>query len=225
MMPAYERIGDARIRSADETSQSRKQVRGFWHHCEPAPGTPVARYLAKRGLPWLTRNQWIRWRPDCPHPSRTRCGAMIALVHDGQGDICAYHRTFLNRDGTKATHLDTPKASKGSFSGGACRLDPAGPELVVAEGIETAAAAGFRLGLPAWSAIACGNLARRMVLPPCVRCVTIAVDNDPPGRKAARAAAQRWRAEGRTVRLAMPTKPGEDFADQLRRQFGEAHHG
>src|SRR4051794_5117768 len=180
MMPAYERIGDARIRSAAETSQSRKQVRGFWHHCEPAPGTPVAKYLAKRGLPWLTKNQSIRFRPDCPHPSGARCAAMVALIFDGQGDICAYHRTYVNGDGTKAT-LKPPKASKGSFSGGAVRLDPAGSELLVAEGIETAAAAGFRLGLPAWSGIACGNLARRMMLPPCVRCVTIAVDNDPAG--------------------------------------------
>jgi putative DNA primase/helicase len=55
-----------------------------------------------------------------------------------------------------------------------------------------------------------------MALPPEVRTVTIAADNDPSGRRAAREAAARWRAEGRTVRVAMPDKPGADFNDVLR---------
>src|SRR3954452_421064 len=118
----YERIGAGRVRGADETAASRREVRGFWHHCEPAPGTLVARYLACRGLPWLTRNPSIRYRADCRHLSGVRCPAMIALIWSGEGDICAYHRTFLNRDGTKAVHLDPVKATKGYYSGGAIRL-------------------------------------------------------------------------------------------------------
>jgi hypothetical protein len=35
------------------------------------------------------------------------------------------------------------------------------------------------------------------------------------GERAARTAAQRWLAEGRRVRLAMPPEPGTDMADVL----------
>ena len=49
--------------------------------------------------------------------------------------------------------------------------------------------------------------------------VIIAADHDASGagKEAARAAAQRWLAEGRRVRLAMPSKPGTDFNDVLSR--------
>jgi putative DNA primase/helicase len=212
MSLAYERIGAGRIRSPEETGETRKRIRAFWHRCEPAANSPVSRYLARRGLPWLTKNPSIRYRPECRHPSGAHAPAMIALIWDAGGDVCAVHRTFLNPDGSKAD-LDPVKASWGSFAGGAVRLDPGGSELVVAEGIETAAAAGFILGLPAWSAIACGNLGWKLQLPPTVTTVTIATDNDVPGRRAAAAAARRWRAEGRAVRTVQPDASGRDFSD------------
>ena len=139
---------------------------------------------------------------------------MVALIHDGAGNICAVHRTFLALDGNKAT-IEPVKASIGYFSGGAIRLDPAGAEMVIAEGIETAASAGFILGKPAWAAIACGNLRAKLVLPPIVERVTIAADHDPAGRRAAAAAARRWRKEGRTVRIVQADQPGQDFNDLL----------
>ena len=94
-------------------------------------------------------------------------------------------------------------------------MDLAAPEMLVAEGIETAASAGVLLGLPAWAALSAGNMAAAMVLPPDVRTVTIAADPDGPGRKAAQDAAARWRAEGRTVRIATPDRPDQDFNDLL----------
>lgn len=47
-----------------------------------------------------------------------------------------------------------------------------------------------------------------------VREAVIAADGDPPGIEAAEAAAERWTAEGRTVRIARPPD-GHDFADVL----------
>ena len=218
MTVAYERIGAGRVRSADETAESRKRVRGFWHHCDYARGTPVAKYLSRRGLPWLAGNGNIRFRAETPHPKGGYLPAMIALVHDAAGDVAAVHRTFLSPDGTKAD-VDPVKASIGSFAGGAIRLDPPGPEMVIAEGLETAASAGFMLGLPAWAAIACGNLRSSLVLPPIVKSVTIAADHDGPGNRAAHGAAARWRAEGRTVRIATPDRIGADFNDLLRERL------
>jgi putative DNA primase/helicase len=211
---SYERRGAGRVLTADETAERRKRVRAFWHRCDYATGTPAAAYLARRGLSWLTGHENIRYRPDAPHPAGGTLPAMVALVYDGVGNIAAVHRTFLDLAGMKAA-VDPPKASIGPIAGGAIRLHPAGPELLVAEGLETAASAGLLLGLPAWAAIACGNLGASMVLPPTVRAVVVAADSDGPGRRAAHRAARRWQAEGRAVRIATPDQPGQDFNDVL----------
>lgn len=214
MTLSYERRGAGPVRTAEETGERRKRVRAFWSRCDYAMGTPAALYLARRGLPWLMGHENIRYRPDAPHPGGGTLPAMVALVHDGVGNICAAHRTFLDLSGAKAV-ADPPKASIGPIAGGAIRLHPAAPELLVAEGMETAASAGMLLGLPAWAAIACGNLGTSMVLPLGVRSVVIAADSDGPGRRAATRAARRWLAEGRAVRIATPDTPGQDFNDVL----------
>ncbi len=223
MNTSYERIGAGKVLTADETAERRKAVRAFWFRCDYATGTPAQQYLARRGLPWLAQNDAIRFRADTSHPKGGKLPAMVALVHDGAGSIAACHRTYLAADGSKSG-VEPPKASLGSFAGGAIRLHLAGPELLVAEGMETAAAAGFLLGLPAWAAVACGNLACNMVLPPGVRSVVIAADPDGPGRRAAAKAARRWMAEGRQVSIATPDGPG-DFNDVLlaRLAAGAAH--
>ena len=149
---------------------------------------------------------------------------MVALVWDGNGDICAVHRTFLNFDGEKA-NIKPVKACLGSFAGGAIRISLAEPEMLIAEGLETAASAGAMLGLPAWSAIACGNLLKSMVLPEIVRSVVIAADHDGPGRKAAAAAARRWRAEERTVHIVQPDMPRVDFNDLYHARMRAMHAG
>lgn len=221
-MNAYERIGAGRVKTSDETAESRRRVRGFWYHCDSARGTPAAKYLASRGLSWLARNDSVRYRAECPHPSGRRLPAMVALIWDGNGDIAALHRTYLTLDGRKAD-VDPVKASLGSFVGGAIRISAAESEIVVAEGLETAASAGAMLGLPAWSAIACGNLRSAMVLPDIVRSVVIAADHDGPGRRAAAGAARRWRAEGRAVRIVQPDGRGRDFNDLYRIRMEALH--
>ena len=93
---------------------------------------------------------------------------------------------------------------------------------------KSAAAAGLLLGLPAWAAIAAGNLAHSMVLPPGVRRVVVAADNDwsGTGQDAAAHAARRWRAHGIAVEVATPDKPGTDFNDVLAARLAmEADHG
>lgn len=228
MNAAYERHGAGRVLSAADTAESRKRVRGFWHRCDPLPGTPAVLYLQRRGLPWLVGHEHVRYRADTPHPGGARLPAMVWLVHDGQGDIAAVTRTFLAPDGGKAL-VEPVKATLGSFAGGAIRLHQAVPEMVVAEGLETTAAAAFLFGLPGWAAVACGNLACNMHLPGGVRRITVAADHDRngTGQRAAERAARRWRAEGRTVRVATPHRPGWDFADVLAARLaytGEAAH-
>lgn len=228
MTVAYERYGAGPVRSPTDTAERRRRVRAFWLRCDYATGTPAQAYLARRGLPWLTAHDQVRFRPDCPHPGGNTLPALVVLVHDGQGSICAVHRTFLDPAGAKAG-VAPSKASFGPIAGGAIRLNPPSPELLVGEGLESAASAGLLLGLPAWSAIAAGNLAHSLVLPPMVRAVVVAADHDTSGtgQRAADHAARRWRREGRVVRIATPDVPGMDFNDVLQARLAAAgvNHG
>ena len=104
----------------------------------------------------------------------------------------------------------------GPAAGGAVRLAAAGETLIVGEGIESSLAAAQASGLAAWAAASAAGM-RLLNLPPTVREVVIAADNDKSrtGEEAARAAATRWLNEGRRVRIAIPPQPGTDFADIL----------
>ena len=140
---------------------------------------------------------------------------MIALVTDVNGTPIAVHRTYLNRDGGKAT-VEPTKASLGPVWGSAIRLDPVAADkpLVIGEGIETAASAGRWLGCPAWAAISAGNMRKGLLLPPDARHIIIGADPDDSGRNAANDAGRRWTDEGRKVQIATPKGSG-DFNDIL----------
>ena len=220
-MSAYEWRGAGQVVPPADSEKTRKRLGGFWFHCDPAKGTPAATYLNRRGLDWLIPHEDVRFRPECSHPSGARLPAMIWQVRNAAGSVCCLHRTYLTWDGCKA-EIDPPKATWGSFAGAAIRLHPACWEMVVGEGIETTASAATILGIPGWAGVACGNLRSRMTLPDTVRSITIAVDHDVPGQRAARKAADRWRKEGRRVHLAIPDRWGQDFNDVLRERATHA---
>ncbi len=200
-----------------------KIAQEWWDYCQPAAGTYADVYLTRRGLPGLAASQVLRFVQLVPHPTYMCFPAMVALVTDAADNLVAVHRTYLAGWGLGKANITPSKASLGRTFGGAIRLDPVAPEIVVGEGIETAASAGRLLGLPAWAAICAGNLGKRLVLPPEVRKVWIAADPDPTGLKGAEEARVRWRAEGRKVRIATPDREDQDFNDVLQaRQAKEA---
>lgn len=86
----------------------------------------------------------------------------------------------------------------------------------IAEGIETALAVATACALPAWAALSAGGI-RALMLPREATHVVICADHDASntGQRAAQDAAQRWLAEGRHVRIAIPPEPGSDMADAL----------
>ena len=195
----------------------------IWAGSTTALHTLADTYLTGRALPRLAASTALRFRGDCHHPEhRGRFPALVALVVDAMARPVAVHRTYLARDGRKAA-MTPPKASKGPVWGGGIRLDPEAPEIVIGEGLESSASAGRLLGLPAWAALSAGNLARGLVLPPSVHAVVVAADADEAGNNAAEAAAARWRAEGRRVRIARPDAAGRDFNDILAARAG-VHH-
>ena len=77
--------------------------------------------------------------------------------------------------------------------------------LALLKAIETGLSFVELFDLPCWSAVYAGGL-RSLVLPPDVRRIIIAADNDVSGagQRNALAAHDRWTAEGREVRIKCP---------------------
>jgi len=143
--------------------------------------------------------------------------AIVAKVVNIDGNLIGVHRTFLQPDGSGKADVEPQKASLGPISGGAVRLAPAGDTLLIGEGIETCMAALQATAMPTWAALSTAGMVA-LLLPPIAREIIILADHDAngAGERAAHAAANRWLAEGRRVRIAMPPDPGSDFNDVLR---------
>ena len=197
-------------------------ARRLWERGMPATGGLADWYLRQRALPGLSASAALRFLPSARYRDAECWPALLAAITNPGGELIATHRTFLARDGSGKAPLDEPRMSVGPIWGGAVYLDPIAPEMLVAEGIETAASAGRLFKLPAIAAVSCGNLERHLSLPPEIRSILIAADNDPPdqrgkrpGQDPARAAARRWTAEGRRVRIKVPKVEGTDYNDVL----------
>ncbi len=189
-----------------------------WRETRPADGTVVESYLANRGL-LLPSPRCLRFHPGCPHPSGRRLPAMVALVEHSERGPVGVHRTYLRSDGSGKAAVETTKASLGRIAGGAVQLATIQPGrwTLIAEGIETALSVGQSCGLVAWAALSAGGI-RNLVLPAEARMVLICADNDSNGvgQRDANAAAERFLAEGRRVRIALPPISGLDFNDIVR---------
>jgi hypothetical protein len=138
---------------------------------------------------------------------------MVSAVQGPDGVLCAVHRTWICGSGAGKAPVDPQRMMLGPSAGGAVRLARAGEILHVGEGVETAAAAMQATGEPTWAALSTSGL-RALVLPPDVRRIVILADGDDAGEAAAIAAARRWTAEGREVRVARPPR-GWDMVDIL----------
>lgn len=192
-------------------------ARALYGETEDAAGTVVEAYLRGRGYTG-TIPPTVRFMSDCLHgPSGERLPAMVCAIQGGRsGLIYAIHRTYLAGDGEGKAPVDPPRMMLGPVSGSAVRLAPAGPTLVVAEGIETGLSILGATGLPVWAALSAGNL-HRLVLPSVSDTpeLIVAADHDDAGLSAAREAAALWHSEGRRVRIAVPLERGSDFNDLL----------
>jgi putative DNA primase/helicase len=198
----------------EDTSKGGAAAFAIWHRSRSAQGTTVDNYLREaRGytgpIPAVLRFAGGRHPSD---PERWHPMRVAAVVLDTR--MVAVHRTFLRQDGRGKADLDPNKMTLGPCKGGAVTLAPAGPMLAVAEGIETALSFMQAMEVPTWAALSAGGI-RNLTVPEIVREIVIAADPDPVGLIAARAAARRWLAEGRSVRIARPPI-NSDFNDILR---------
>jgi putative DNA primase/helicase len=200
-----------RLVSRDNAARRAAVARRIWAAAHDARRSPVATYLAGRGIT-IDPPPSLRWAPRCWHgDTSANLPAMIARVEHVERGLVGCHRTYLTAD-----YRRRDRASFGLVGGGAVRLASAGETLMIGEGIETTLAAMQACDLPGWAALSTSGMVR-LALPPIVCTVVILADHDEngAGERAARLAADRWLAEGRRVRIAIPPKPGIDFADVL----------
>jgi putative DNA primase/helicase len=185
----------------------------IWQSAVRADGTPVATYLASRGL-HIPPPPTLRFHARLRHPSGGTWPAIVALVTRGADDVpIAIHRSFLARDGAGKAPVDPQKMMLGPCRGGAVRFGAPGNVLMVGEGIETCLAAMLATGNPAWAALSTSGL-RALNLPNEVREVVVLADGDDPGEAAAQVCAWRWKRECRRARIARAPQ-GLDFNDLL----------
>jgi putative DNA primase/helicase len=204
----------------DEAARTTRAL-AIWRDARLIADTIAERYLTSRrillGLP-AEAFASLRFHPRCPHPNGVALPAMVALVEHLEHGPVAVHRTYLRADGSGKANVEPDKASLGPVGGGAVRLGMPRPGewFAVAEGIETALAVATACSTPAWAALSAGGI-KKLMLPRQATHVIIAADHDASGtgQRAARDAAQRWLAEGRRVRIAVPPEPDTDFADML----------
>ena len=209
-------------------------ARAIWDAANPLntadPDNPAFLYLEQRGIAAAIGSPEIRYLSHCPNPDGGKYPALVCRVVDVRGRFRGVHAVYVRRNGEK-TLADIKKASWGPIGGGAIRFGGIAPEIVIAEGPETAMSAGILLGLPAWSAIDAGNMGR-LKLPKEIRSIVIVADNDAvnvqtgksPGISAAHAAYRRWQHECRKVLILKSKTPREDFNDVLLRlAAGEAN--
>ena len=194
-----------------------------WKQADGGDLSAVTAYLEARGitapLPPSIRAAWLAyprkqyeeggWSVPDPLPVLP---CMVALVQDADGKPTGIQRTYL--DATKPEKANVPKAKLGlgNIQGGAVRLGPLGPSVLVTGGIEDGFSLQEMLGLPAL-AVTGEVMMRRLVLPDCVQAVGIGADNDKAGRLAVlgsegpppkKGAAEIFAEQGRAVKIYWP---------------------
>ncbi len=199
-----------------ETAKKIQAAREIFQKAGDAKGSPVANYLNARGLtiePPLS----LRYAPGLTHgPTGLHLPAMVGAVQNVAGQITGIHRTFLVSGGRQKAPVTDNKMMLGPCAGGAVRLARAENGMCIGEGIETMLSVQQETGRPCWAALTTSGL-KALMLPANIVSVMICADrdNNGAGEKAAQAAAQRWKSEGRKVRIAWPPEGFKDFNDAL----------
>lgn len=209
--PRFERP----VEPTEDETRNTERALTIWGETVPIHGTPAATYLAGRRVPY--DRPALRWHPSCPF-GRDRVGCMVALVRNILTDEPqAIHRTAINRDGSKLSHLGSNgRLALGSNKGGAVKLTPdedVSTALGIGEGIETVLSLPLVAdvpGLPVWSLLSAGPLGDFPVLSG-IESLWIAVDHDDAGIIACRKTTARWMATDRPVIHAAAETHGADL--------------
>ncbi len=190
-----------------------------WHEARSVVGTPAESYLRSRGItaPIPASIRFGRvplWRDKTTGKDGRPFPALIAACQNMRGTVVGVQRIYLTEDGHKA-RVANPKLSLGQVRGCAVRLGPVAREIILCEGPEDGLTLRQRFpGTSVWVALGTGNLPF-VELPEGVVAVTIAGDNNAPGRAAVAAGSEAFAAQGREVRTIYPDPAFKDWNDEL----------
>lgn len=207
----------------DRWARNHTRLSKLWASSLPLmTGDPVTGYLKARGLaavsPWPSCLRYHRALPYWHEGAVIGVyPAMVAAFHSASGEIVGIHQTYLTADGHKA---DVPCVKKmaptaGALTGGSIPLAGVHTGVIgVAEGIETALAAGLGAGLPVVAAYSASCMAAYCWHKDVKRLVVFADhDANGTGQTAAHKLACRAQSAGLAVQVLIPSTPGTDWAD------------
>lgn len=212
---------DARSIERQSHGDFSPNARRLWQSATAISDSPVARYLAQRGLlPASDQLRYLARTPLGPRGAAKFLPAMLAAVTTDIG-IIAVHRTFLDMRSGRLAGFERPKRALGSLGCGAVRLVPAQQgRLGLAEGIESALSAMQLFGIPCWATL--GNERFGLVaIPESVCELYLFIDNDAGGAVAEQRARKAYAASNRLIHSRVPATPGFDWNDELKSRLAE----
>jgi hypothetical protein len=225
-------------RKLDQEAQRRREeaekietVKDIWSEGIPIAGTLAEKYLLGRGVFPMAWPLSLRFHPGVRfNPldiTSRRAPALICGVQDRTRKLVAVWRIFLTKEGNALTGDDGRKVKLGfgPAGGGAVRLGPQGPEILVCEGVETGFGVGCLTGWkkPVWPLLSTSGMIG-WEPPEGVTKVQIYSDGDrhkvrkdgvvgdPPGRVAAESLREKLVARGTDVTVHEPPA-GTDWLD------------
>jgi hypothetical protein len=188
------------------------------------PGTLGDTYLRNRGISDLRDCTALRFHSRCfyrgdeddpAHRVRDAWPALIAAVTAHDGTITGAHRTWLDPSTGYKAPVSTPRRAMGLLLGNGVRFGRASNVLMAGEGLETTLS--LRQAMPTMPMVAAlsANHLGALELPPTLRRLYLARDDDPAGRWAVDTLAERARTIGIEAMILGPTL--SDFNEDLRR--------
>jgi CHC2 zinc finger/Toprim domain len=191
-----------RALKCDKAEANRASALRLWGEAISIAGTLAARYLTDTrhidlaALP-ADVDAVLRFHPRCPF-NGTYHPCLLALMRNVVTDEpTGIHRIALTSDARKIERWTLGNA-------GAVKLWPAGPQLVIGEGVETVLAAATRIPYedaplrPAWALGSSTPLGQLPVISGVERLILL-IDHDDAGIAAADSCTQRWTRARRTV--------------------------
>jgi hypothetical protein len=172
------------------TTGSSEAARRLFHAGRPVPGTLAETYLRARGItgrldwPALRFHPSVYYRADYDAPL-VLWPALLAAVTALDGTISGLQRTWLDRQSPAKAPLADPRRALGYLLGNGVRFGTVSDIAAAGEGIETMLALKSVLpSLPMIAGLSANHLAA-LNLPPALRRLYVARDNDAAGLKAA----------------------------------------
>ena len=196
---------------------SQEAARRLFARSRPLAGTLAETYLRNRGIPDARKYSSLRFQPRCWYrdaDDRLAQGpALIAAVTGLDGRLTGVQRTWLDPSGGGKAAMPSPRRALGHLLGNGVRFGVARDVLAAGEGVETVLALRTALpALPMVAALSAGHLAA-LRLPPMLRRLYVARDNDAAGRRAAERLGNH--AESLGIEALVLTPLGGDVNDDL----------